>query len=296
MVGAGMSRKMWIQPVRLLLVASAAWGGCVRPGQQPVDVADRGTGDSSVPRPASLPPGWVTYELGPDGRVRTPFPNLTIRTAPVVYHELSAGARRIAHWEFGRGAPTTLVLGGMHGGEYTPALLCFRFIRWLEDHPGAIRFGRVVVAPLVDPDGLESGVRGNANGVDLNRNYPASNFSGSARHGIKPASEPETRFVLMLLNRYRPSCVVSVHAALACVNYDGPAAELAEAMSRACGLPVTPSVGYPTPGSFGSYAGLDLELPTITLELRSKQTLQPDFNACRDALMAAHEYATARLR
>ena len=291
-----MSRRIHNQPVLLLLAAAAPWVGCIQPDSPPIDEAGRSLSGSVLPMPESLPVGWVTYEPGPDGLVQTPFPGLALRTVPEVYPELSAGTRRIAHWEFGRDDPTTLVLGGIHGGEHTPALLSFEFIKWLEANPGAVRRGRLVVAPLVDPDGLESGVRGNDNGIDLNRNYPARNFRASVRHGMRPASEAETRFVLMLMERYRPACVVSIHAALACVNYDGPAVDLAEVMSSACGLPVEPSVGYPTPGSFGSYSGIDLELPTITFELRSKRWLQPDFNSCCDALLAAHEYTVSHSR
>ena len=38
-------------------------------------------------------------------------------------------------------------------------------------------------------------------------------------------------------------------------------------MSARTGLPLRPSIGYPTPGSFGAYAGLDLGIAVITLEL-----------------------------
>jgi protein MpaA len=38
-------------------------------------------------------------------------------------------------------------------------------------------------------------------------------------------------------------------------------------MSAACGYELKPSLGYPTPGSLGSYAGRDLAIATITLEL-----------------------------
>ena len=31
--------------------------------------------------------------------------------------------------------------------------------------------------------------------------------------------------------------------------------------------PVEESIGYPTPGSFGTYAGVERNIPTITLEM-----------------------------
>ena len=60
---------------------------------------------------------------------------------------------------------------------------------------------------------------------------------------------------------------LEVHAPFACVNYDGPAAEWAEAIAASCGWPARADIGYPTPGSLGSWLGLDRGLPVITLEL-----------------------------
>lgn len=276
-------------------VLSVAWcaAGCVNP-HQPID-PDSGSA-ASAPLPDVRPQGWLSYQAGPDGLIQTPWSDVSLRSRPLIYPQLSAGGRRLAHWVFGREGHTTLVLGGMHGGERTPAMLSFRFLRWLEQNPSAVAGGRIVVAPLIDPDGLVSGVRGNANHVDLNRNYPAKNWRPAVGrnpnwHGSRPASETETQFVLSLIEAYRPACIVSIHAPEACVNYDGPARQVAQVMSDACGLPVRASIGYPTPGSFGSYAGLDLGIPTVTFELRSKQRLIVSFEACRDALLAAHAYS-----
>ena len=38
-------------------------------------------------------------------------------------------------------------------------------------------------------------------------------------------------------------------------------------MARHNRYPVKASMGYPTPGSFGSWAGIDRGIPTVTLEL-----------------------------
>ena len=51
------------------------------------------------------------------------------------------------------------------------------------------------------------------------------------------------------------------------INFDGPALELARRMSKINHYPVTSDIGYPTPGSFGTYAGIEHNIPTITLEL-----------------------------
>ena len=38
-------------------------------------------------------------------------------------------------------------------------------------------------------------------------------------------------------------------------------------MSEIINYPTESSIGYPTPGSFGTWAGVERDIPTITLEL-----------------------------
>ena len=64
--------------------------------------------------------------------------------------------------------------------------------------------------------------------------------------------------------------IVSIHQPLKCIDYDGPAKELAEEMARHCDLPVR-KIGA-MPGSLGSYAGITLGIPIITLELPKEAT------------------------
>ena len=53
------------------------------------------------------------------------------------------------------------------------------------------------------------------------------------------------------------------------MNYDGPREEtykIAEEIANITELPICENIGYPTPGSFGTYAGIEKNIPTITLE------------------------------
>ncbi len=59
-------------------------------------------------------------------------------------------------------------------------------------------------------------------------------------------------------------------------------------MSAACGLPTRASVGYPTPGSFGAWAGVDRGMSVITLELAERVDAQALDAACA-ALTTAWE-------
>ncbi len=237
---------------------------------------------TAPPRVDPAPPPWVS----PTG--------VEVALTPREFGERSPEGRTLHYWVLGEGDETILILGGTHGNEQTSAQLSFEFVNWLEDHPPLLENRQVVIAPLVNPDGYEIARRENARGVDLNRNFPASNWKprhqvGSHhRPGPYPRSEPETRFVMFLIDRYPPDRIVSIHGAASCVNWDGPAQGLASAMSRDCGLPPKASIGYPTPGSFGSWMGKENQVPTITLELRdNRQLRQPEetyFQALATAL------------
>lgn len=145
--------------------------------------------------------------------------------------------------------------------------------------------------PCLNPDGMQNGIRTNSNGVDLNRNFPTKNWgedtsaagdNPSDYYGGKSAgSEIETQFVINILNKYKPKVILTLHAPYKVVNYDGPAKGIAQGISKIVGYPIEASIGYPTPGSFGTYCGIERNIPTITLELDEKipvvQLEQPVF-------------------
>jgi protein MpaA len=160
-----------------------------------------------------------------------------------------------------------LIMGGIHGDE--PASVD-ALLDLLARLPAALP-APVWLVPALNPDGLAAGRKNSARDVDLNRNFPARSFRTDHQPGYfpgpAPLSEPETRALADLIAREAIGAALAVHAPFACVNYDGPAAAWAQAVAQACGWPARGDIGYPTPGSFGSWLGIDRGLPVLTLEL-----------------------------
>lgn len=164
-------------------------------------------------------------------------------------------------------AKTILIIGVFHGEEPQGEYVISRYLN--EDDFSDMK-NHLLFIPCLNPWGKERGIRVNQNGVDLNRNYPTRNWIKSQKDenysGDYPASEETTQQMIELLEEVKPDIILTLHAPLKCVNYDGPAKELAEKISEICGYPVIADLGYPTPGSFGTYCGVERNIPIITLE------------------------------
>jgi protein MpaA len=218
---------------------------------------------------------------------------LHLRPSNIYAAGRSVQGRPIEYSVHGTGELTVFILGAIHGDEPASAVLVTSLQEYLSENPQLVvlTYRRVVVLPVANPDGFAAGTRGNANGVDLNRNFPAANRINSASFGLKALSEPESNAILKLIDKYKPIRIVSVHQPLGCVDYDGPAAELAGAVAAASELPLR-KVGA-MPGSLGSFAGEMMNIPIITLELPSGTE---DFNELmlqkfyKPALLSAIEY------
>lgn len=173
--------------------------------------------------------------------------------------------------------PKILIISAMHGDENLGSVLiseCLRSIGQNELHAAVIL--------SMNPDGIVAGTRGNANGVDLNRNYPTENWKPepvfyrnrpsapqniSLSPGSTAGSEPETVALIKLMGELKPELVVSFHGFLACID-DPLSLNISQNIAKRTKMDLVSDVGYKTPGSFGTWCA-EQDVPIITYELPS---------------------------
>lgn len=169
----------------------------------------------------------------------------------------------------GQGSRRVLWIGGIHGDEREGAVSTAELPHAFFAAPGATNAVTLTILEDVNPDGTAQHTRGNAVGVDLNRNYPATNFKPSRFFGAQPLDQPEAQALHDLILAERPHLVIVAHSWRDdhFINFDGPSQALAERFSRLSGYRVQPSNEIaPTPGSLGSWVGGTLRIPILTLE------------------------------
>lgn len=169
-----------------------------------------------------------------------------------------------------------LVVGAMHGDELSSAAVALHWIQQAVQMPANAHWRFI---PALNPDGLlaRPARRTNANGVDLNRNFPTPNWQREAKvyweqrtrkdprrwPGASPLSEPESRFLHDEMARFQPHLIVSIHAPYGVLDFDGPGVPPPK-----LGRLYLDQVGI-FPGSLGNYGGVHQGMPVVTVELPS---------------------------
>lgn len=228
----------------VVLIAVAACGSAAREVETPKPTVAV-TSSSMSPPPEQPPPAASDWEV-----IAKSVQDRDIRVRSV-----------------GNGPRRVLFIGGIHGdeaeGAYATEQLPTAFLE-----AGLADAVTLTILEDANPDGRAAGTRTNANGVDVNRTFPAQNFDPA--NGGEPLSQPESRAVYELVKRVQPQLIIVSHAwsGKQFINFDGPAEPLAQRFSELSGLPVEASSGFaPTPGSFGSYFGRDQRIAVLTVEV-----------------------------
>lgn len=143
-----------------------------------------------------------------------------------------------------------LVVGSVHGDE--PAgIAVAQLLERLRPPVGTALW----IIPDLNPDGAVAGTRGNADGVDLNRNFAylwsAVGRPGDPQYsGTGPLSEPESRAAAALVTRLHPAVTVWFHQPLGIVDESGGDLRVEARYAGRARLPLRRLPRYP-----GSAAG-----------------------------------------
>ncbi len=215
------------------------------------------------------------YEFQPGGK--------SVKGNPLMVRDFPPPPQKIAARQSNSRPPRVLIIGGIHGDELTSAALVFRWQTWIQEGEANQYHWRII--PIANPDGLLANPpsRVNANGVDLNRNFATPDWAGKAQTywrdetardprrfpGNTARSEPETRWLESEIERFRPDVIISLHAPYGLLDYDGPARQ-----PRRFGKLSLNRLGI-YPGSLGNYGGIHKNLPVVTIELPSANSMPP---------------------
>ncbi len=200
----------------------------------------------------------------------------------------------ILGYRFGDAGPKVLVIGGVHGDEIEGVWAANGLLKaFLEKFDLKLR---LTLVPMFNLDGVLVRERRNANKVDLNRNLPTNDWTNEVATeryfpGHKANSESENQALVQFLEREKPKLIISLHSWKPMLNINGDCRDVAEAIVKSTGYIIEETIGYPTPGCLGTYAGLERAMPTVTYEvergLDQASILKTHVPAIIDGLRAA---------
>ena len=172
----------------------------------------------------------------------------SVATRQLIGH--SVRGRAIYAYRLGDPSGTpVLVVGSILGNEPAGVAIAKRLLR--VQAPANVDLWVILE---LNPDGYAARTRGNAHGVDLNRNFPWRwrPLSGGYYSGPHSLSEPESRAAARLIERIQPMLTIWFHQPLDLV--DGPknAPVLERRFARLTGLPLKQLRG-PYPGTATSW-------------------------------------------
>jgi protein MpaA len=170
---------------------------------------------------------------------------------------------------------TVLVFGAIHGNETAGIAIADAIINEPVT-PGT----DIWVVPDLNPDGAAHDTRQNADGVDLNRNFPyrwqPSGHRGDFSYpGPRPLSEPETRFARRLILLLHPATTIWFHQSLRVVDRSGGSRSVEARFSRLVSVPLRRLTRYPGSGPtwqnhrFPGTTSFVVELPAGTVGPRA---------------------------
>ncbi|MFP3853175.1 MAG: M14 family metallopeptidase [Anaerolineales bacterium] len=211
----------------------------------------------------------------------------------------SVEQRPLVVYQFGDGDTKRMIVAGIHGGyEWNTIALANKLIAFLEKNPGVVpEHLTLYILPALNPDGEAASHgyegRANANGVDLNRNFPSDwqaawETAGCWDYlpiggGPYPLSESEARALAKFLLQEHVEALISYHSAALGIFPGGfppdpGSLSLAEAISRVTDYPYPPlNTGCEYTGMLADFAS-DNGIHAVDVELTTHDSLDYETN------------------
>lgn len=215
----------------------------------------------------------------------------------------SAQGRAIQTWRFGSGPSKILYVAATHGNEKSTKYLMDKWLNELEANPDKIPAQRtIIIIPNLNPDGFATASRRNARNVDLNRNFPTSNWKADVTMpggelivnggGTEPLSESESKVLSNFVLAQNPRLVITYHSVASIVTGtgSGDSVGLAGTYSSLSGyrnLPASQTgdvFHYDTTGAFEDWLHEKISIPALLVELGSHTN--HEFSRNKDAMWA----------
>lgn len=221
--------------------------------------------------------------------------NFNVR-APGFQYGTSVRGNPLTAYKFGEGTKAIWFVAGLHGNEKSSSYLAVDLANYLADNPQVIPADRrIIIIPAANPDGFLRNSRANARGIDLNRNFAASDWQRYVRkgrqlmHGGRTAfSEKESAALRSFMELDGVDKLVTLHAQANIVNPERTeqSKTLAKDYAYLSGYPYLESwTAYPTTGTLTLWAEERFGAASITVELPTYK--HPDWNRNKPALLYA---------
>lgn len=202
--------------------------------------------------------------------------------------------------------PEVRLIGAHHGNETIGVEVPLGVAHYLLENYGTnsavtslVDEREIWVIPMMNPDGVQSGSRYNANGVDLNRNYGYMREDGSLSGAY---SQPETRAIRDNALARNFCLSLSYHSGAEYVNYlwnytpvvtpdNAYIVALSQAYDSFVGYGITEGYNwYQTKGdcndwSYGTYGGMDWTIEVSNSYEPPQSQIDPIVNANRPAVI-----------
>ncbi len=168
------------------------------------------------------------------------------------------------------------LLAGVHGDEVEGVYVLKELFNWLKNEH-SLKDMPIIVIPILNVDGYRAQTRVNSHLVDLNRNLPTADWTAEKTQpkynpGPKPLSEPENQFLVKMLDKYKPGMIISFHTWKPILNFNGNCKDIAEFLHGFNKYEMAGDIGYPTPGSLGTFGVEKYNCPVLTFECPELKT------------------------